>query len=104
MTELLVRRRVVYADTPEGFEDKINVLADVGYTLEHFQASACEPNASEFVYVGVAKLKEDPVAHVNGMTDFMEIPIDKIVGSMAFGSPLIEKALAEGWQIGRAHV
>ena len=85
-----LKRRVVSANNVDEFEAKVNALSDEGYTMEHFSADTIALNA-------VMKLKTEADVDYKGMIDYMETPLDKVTGDMKLGTPLIEKAIGEGW-------
>ena len=97
----LPKRRVVNETKKELFEMKVNSLADAGYTMEHFAINPglflpdIEVDAS---YVAVMKLKDSVGLNLKGMLDIMDIPIDKACAGQPFGSPLVKKAIEDGWE------
>lgn len=93
------KRKMVMAHTKFTFEQEINALSDTGYTMEYF-AYVPVDDIHEETFVMVAKLKEDPTIQLNGMLDIMDVPISKAEENRPFGSPLVQKAIAEGWSGG----
>jgi hypothetical protein len=96
----LPKRRLVDEVKKELFEMKVNALSDAGYTMEHFAFGVPSGDSSyEYSnrYIAVMKIKEDPSIQLVGMLDIMDIPISKAEEGRPFGSPLVQKAVAEGW-------
>lgn len=100
-TPNLPKRRLVDEVKREVFEEKVNALSDAGYTMEHFAISpgysGQDVGESYPSFTCVMKIKEDPTIQLAGMLDIMDIPISKAEEGRPFGSPLVAKAVAEGW-------
>ena len=99
MSELnLPKRRLVYEKNQELFEEKINALADTGYTMEHYGVDPGDGEVSTF-FSAIMKLKTEPTEDFNNVDDAMVLPLENYTPGMVLGSPLISKATAEGWRI-----
>ncbi len=101
MSEIPLKRRIVDEVRKEIFEEKVNTLSDAGYTMEHFAFNAAHAdNSYEYSdrFIAVMKVKESAEINMKGLLDIMDIPIDKAQEGRAFGSPLVEKAIKEGWE------
>ena len=95
---MIVPKRVVVSDQDRfKFECELNELSDKGYTVEHYSVGT--NGGAYIIYTAIAKLKTEADVDYKGMIDYMEVALDKVSGDMKLGTPLIEKAISEGWAV-----